>query len=496
MAAGAGILAQGSPAWAAPGAEPALPLDRPFRREALDALAADLAKRPYVAPQLHAGPTAGLDYDAWARIAFKSQRALWAADSTAFRMDYFPVGYLFRRPVGLFEVDGGEIRAIRYDPRDFDAPDAVVAALEGVADASGFRLQSPINRPGVFDEIAVFQGASYFRSLGQGEGYGLSARGISLGSGHMNEEFPAFRAFWIEKPAAGQALIVVHALLDGPSLTGAYRFEITPGNTTVFAIEAALHPRRDIDNSGLATQTSMFLFGAQDRRGIDDFRGEVHDSDGLEIWTGTGDRIWRPLTRPGATRFSAFEDVNPRGFGLSQRNRDFDDYNDLEARYDRRPSLWVEPVGDWGAGAVHLVELTAKHEGIDNIAAFWRPAAPMLRGKPFHVAYNLHWGGEPAPASPLARVVATRAGQADNPLQRRFVVDFGNLPPGAADARAELTATAGEFTHVGVRQFPDQPLIRTSFEFTPPASGSADLRLRLIGGGGDYSESWRFPWTS
>jgi periplasmic glucans biosynthesis protein len=497
LAAGAPAVLGGCAALAQQPSPPVvvIPKGVAFDPEGVRAHAALISKTPYQPPSPQTGAAMAVTYDGWRDLSRPAPgRARWTDNGSLVHLEYFPTGYIFKAPVDLYEVEGGYAQTIHYDPADFMASQALADAVRSIIGISGFRLQSPINKPDVFDEIAVFQGASYFRSLGRDQLYGLSARGISLGTGDAGEEFPEFRAFWIERPAPGAAQVVIHALLDGPSLAGAYRFTITPGPSTVFDVEASLFPRHAIANGGLAPQSSMFLFGAQDRRGVDDFRNEVHDSDGLEIRTQEGGRLWRPLTNPAKAQMSVFESRRLIGFGLCQRARRLDDYNDLEARYERRPSLWVEPVGDWGAGAVHLLEMPAQVETDDNIAAFWRPAEPWSPGQEVKFAYRLSWGPGPA-GDGLASVIATRAGKAFNSTDRQYVVDFGDLPTSTAGLHGVVTASAGVVGPVSLVNFPDRAEVRTGFRFTPPASGSADIDLRLVGDNGDLSEAWRFRWT-
>jgi glucans biosynthesis protein len=481
-------------------AAPAIARARPaagekFRPEQVERLAAAMARRPYSAPTQVTG-AGDIGYDGYWGVAFRREKALWARAGLKFQADYLPAGYLFPTPVRLFEVVDGRAVQIAYSAADFQADPEWAAVLTKLSDISGFRLQSPINDPGKFDEIAVFQGASYFRSLGRDEAYGLSARGLAIRTEGPNEEFPIFRAFWIERPAAGAGEVVIHALLDGPSVAGAYRFQIAPGERTVFDVQAKLFPRRAIDDAGVAPQTSMFLFGAADRAGVDDFRGAVHDSDGLEIWTGQGERIWRPLTNPARVQITTFDDVSPKGFGLAQRLRDLDAYGDYQARYDRRPGLWVEPVGDWGQGAVHLVELPATREASDNVVAFWRPAAGWAPGVPVELRYRLHWGAGNPTKFDVAKVRRTRVGGTVPPGQRQFAVDFDGLTLAKDAPRAQATASAGTISFLTVSDHPAGDAVRAAFKFDPPPEGVADLKLRLANDAGDLTETWRFRWTA
>jgi glucans biosynthesis protein len=472
--------------------------------EMVRARAVALASTPYIAPVQQVGAPAAWDYDQQRQVRFRSDRTRWTDDGSLVHLQYFPTGYAFRTPVELYEVIDGQVRPVVVDSADFDAPPELAAALTQILGVSGFRLQSQINTPGVYDEIAVFQGASYFRSLGRQELYGLSARAIALGTGEQGEEFPDFRAFWLERPAPGATTVVVHALLDGPSVAGAYRFTITPGEATMFEVEARLYPRRDITNGGAAPQTSMFLFGPADRSADPDFREAVHDSDGLEIWTSDGRRIWRPLVNPKAVQITRFQDTSPRGFGLMQRARKLDDYSDLEAQYERRPSLWMEPVGAWGEGAVVLVELPTEKEGDDNIAAFWRPAQPWKAGQGVRFDYRLYWGEGSPDANAPARVVQTRVGGVRTGgaivgKDVQFVIDFAGLPTSAPGLQAVVSASTGATSPATLTPYPapDQngATMRAAFRFTPPAVGPADLELRLVGDAGDLSETWRFLWT-
>ncbi|MES1168434.1 MAG: glucan biosynthesis protein, partial [Oleiharenicola lentus] len=310
---------------------------------------------------------------------------------------------------------------------------------------AGLRIHYPLVLP--TDELAVFLGASYFRSVGRGLHYGLSARGLAINTGESSpEEFPRFEEFWVERPAAGAATITLYALLNGPSATGAYRFTIRPGDDTVMDIKVALYFRSHPVVVGLAPLTSMFQHGENTGWSRDDFRPEVHDSDGLLLHTGADEWVWRPLANPPATRVSTFSDKSPRGFGLMQRDRDYAHYDDLEANYHQRPSAWVEPVGDWGAGAVRLLEIRAPDETSDNIVACWVPAALPAIGQPLAFEYRLHWVGQPKGLPPSGFVTSTRQGTVlDHPERRRFVVDFGGVPfeGPARDMRGMVTVGAG-----------------------------------------------------
>jgi glucans biosynthesis protein len=314
----------------------------PFEAAAVRALARDLAQKPYKAPDNKLPDVLkDLTYDRYRMIRFKPDQAIWRAEGLPFQLQFFHRGFYYANRVDMFEVKDGLASRIVYSPNMFSFGDQPAPDIVGDLGFAGFRIHGPINKPDYFDEIGVFLGASYFRAVAKGQTYGLSARGLSLKTADpKGEEFPTFKAFWIERPAKGANSIVVHALLDSESATAAYRFTIRPGETTVYDIETTLFPRVQIDQPGLATLTSMYFFGPNDRGGVDDFRPAVHDSDGLGIQNGRGEQLWRPLSNPADLQVSAFVDNSPRGFGLMQRERNFHRYEDLEAdrRLERRRS--------------------------------------------------------------------------------------------------------------------------------------------------------------
>jgi glucans biosynthesis protein len=348
----------------------------------------------------------------------------------------------------------------------------------------------------------VFQGASYFRALSKGQAYGLSARGLSIGTGQTSpEEFPDFRAFWIEKPASRDA-IIIHALMDSPSAAGAFTFTVHPGAPTVIEVEAAIYPRHDVANIGIAPLTSMYFYSVGDgTASARDYRPAVHDSDGLLIANGRSERLWRPLRNPPSLRASSFADAHPKGFGLMQRQRDFEQYQDLEARYHRRPSAWVEPHGDWGEGSVELFELPTDSEYHDNIVTQWKPAQPLRAGERYRFAYRLSWPDGGSDANAGAIVNWTRSGPAGLPSvsgdTERFVIDYhltGKLEDTSLP-EAIVSASAGTVSGVAVQHNAMTGGLRVSFLFDPGPNLVADLRVSLPLPG-NAAEVWLYQWTS
>ena len=470
-----------------------------FSGEVVKRLAMELSQRPFAKPEIELPePFSKLSYDQYRDIRFRPEQAIWRGEHLDYELQLFALGYIYDTPVDIWLVEDGWMRKLKADGTLFSIgpliPDAPQAAPFGF---SGFRIHGPINQSDVMDEYVVFQGATYFRAVGRSQRYGLSARGLAINTAKPpGEEFPIFRSFWIEKPAPGAPEIIVHALLDSPSTTGAYRFAIRPGPFTVMDVEATLYPRTEIRHLGLAPLTSMFLHGAAHRRIGNDYRSAVHDSEGLAILNGRGERIWRPLTNPRLLQVSAFIDDDPKGFGLVQRDRAYVSYEDLEAHYERRPTAWVEPKGNWGRGYVELIEIPTDEEIHDNIVAYWKPANPIPAGEPFTFTYRLHWGEMIPVAWAGARVRKTRRGS-NGRNGVLFVLDFDG--PALENANelpvADVSASAGTISNVVVRRHPAINGLRCSFELDPESADLIELRLVLKAMERVISESWLYRWT-
>ena len=496
-AAPAGPAAPDQPA-AAEAAPPA-----PFGFEEVARLAADLARAGFAPPQERLQPPfADLSYDAFRGIRFRREADPWR-DLGRFGLALLPPGLFFNVPVRINLVENGVPRNLPFDPSLFDfAPGSFPAdaakAAPGDMGWSGFRLRTVLNRPGVLDELAVFQGASYFRVIGRGNVYGLSLRGLAIGTGSaQGEEFPAFREFWITTPTAASESITVLGLLDSASVAGAYEFVLTPGSDTVVSTRLALFPRREMADVGIAPLTSMFWFGPGDRGNVDDYRPGVHDSDGLQMVTGGGEHLWRSLSNPAALQISAFSDRDPRGFGLMQRDRRFSSFEDAETRYEDRPSVWIAPEGGWGQGSVVLIEIPVDTEFNDNIVSFWQPGQPLAAGVRHDFAYRMGVGMAPAPRTPIAQVVQTRSGLAVNGrATRSFLIDYDLAPfVDQPDPVASVTASDGAIDHAYVVRLPEAGVMRLAFEFRPERAELAELTARLDSGNVRMSETWLYRWT-
>ncbi|CAO4137111.1 glucan biosynthesis protein G [Methylorubrum extorquens] len=486
---------------------------RPFEPGMVERQAQALAAQPFDGrfPPLPA-PLAGLDYDAYRDIRFRKDHAFLGEAGGPFRLQLFHRGFLYPRPVSVSLVRDGISTPIPYDPALFDfGRTRIDGTLPSDLNFAGIRIHAPLNRPDRLDELIVFAGASYFRFLGQDQLYGLSARALAIGSDGENEEFPFFRAFYIEVPSADAKALTIHALLDSPSVAGAYRFTVEPGRTTGVRVNATLYPRQDLASVGIAPLTSMFFISETDRGHSDDYRPELHDSDGLQLATGSGEWLWRPLDNPQSRRISTFLDRDPKGFGLMQRDRDFASYQDLEASYERRPGYFVEPEGAWGEGSVVLMELPTDNETADNVVAFWRPKQPYPAGRPARLAYtiralaaeDLHPNGKVMNtfiAEPAASGAARRAADAASLRNRRFLIDFGDgelekrlgdpVPP-----EVVASASNGRITATSIVPNPHVGGFRVALDVQLDGPGATELRAYLKKDDQALTETWSYPWS-
>jgi len=472
----------------------------PFNAQTVLNRARALAAAPYTPPPMIPQAWQDISYDQYRKIWFDARNALWEGTDLPQRLDVFAPGLYYPRGVEINIVRDGSAAPLVFDLDVFDRTDKFPELpLNDHMGYSGFRLRADLDGRAIPTEYAVFQGASYFRGVGAGEVYGLSARGLALKTGDpMGEEFPDFTALWVETPRPGDTGMTVHALLDSPSCTGAFRFDMTHGAVLDMEVDATIFARTELPHLGIAPLTSMFLFDATDRTRFSDFRPNVHDSDGLLIHNGAGEIIWRPLANPATLEVSAFGDTNPKGFGLMQRKRAFDDYNDLEALYHKRPSVWITPRGDWGAGAVTLVEIPTDLEIYDNIVAYWRPAAPLAAGATQRLRYNLQWGADPAPHRPqVLRVLHTAmGGRPEGGLV--MVIDFSDgpsLPANLDEIDVVLRSSHGTTTPGIVQRNPQTGGPRLAFTFDPEQAQVAEFRVQLRHADAPLSEVWLYRWT-
>ncbi len=467
--------------------------------------ARQLAAQPYQPPVIrHAEALEPIDYDAHRQIRYRPEAALWAQGDEPYSVQCFHLSSLFKEPVKLHVVQDGAARELLYASQlfTFDDPAQFAAGLPDDLGFAGFRVMNVAPESG---DWLSFLGASYFRSAGELDQYGLSARGVAIDTGlPIPEEFPRFTCFWLQ-PAADPKNLLIHALLDGPSLSGAYRIEVVRSKNVVMTIEAALFTRNAIGRLGIAPLTSMFWFSETDSHlRVWDWRPEVHDSDGLALWTGTGEQIWRPLNNPPRVQIASFSDLNPRGFGLLQRDRNFENYQDGLVFYERRPSLWVEPLEPWGEGEVQLVEIPTRAEINDNIVAYWVPKTPPPAGAALNFNYRLHWGADEPYAPALGRVLATRLTWED-PLDARsgasrrgtLVIDFAGGPlenlTQEAPVQLGVTAACGAVTACSVGLLSGTRRWRAFFYIELAGDEPMEIRAGLKLGDRTLTETCVYP---
>lgn len=457
-----------------------------FNLDDVAAKAKDLAGQKFEAPKSNLPKEfRDLKFADYQKIRFLQDKAEWANDKTPFKLSFYHQGMQFDTPVKINEVTATTVDEIKYDPSRFDFGDLKFdpKATEQLGYA-GFRVIYPINKADKQDEIMTMLGASYFRVVGKGQTYGLSARGLAIDTAlPSGEEFPRFREFWIERPSENDKHLVIYALLDSPRSTGAYKLTLRPGSDTVVDVSSRIYLRDHVSRLGIAPLTSMFLFGSNQPSRVLNYRQELHDSTGLSIHAGNGEWLWRPLNNPKHLAVSSFTVENPRGFGLLQRGREFGRYEDLDDRYDKRPSAWVETRGDWGKGTVDLVEIPTADETNDNIVAFWNPEKMPEPGQPLENNYRLHWTmDEAALHSPdIAWVKQTMRSTGDvkqSNLIRQpdgsvaFLVDFEGpvLAALASDTQLRSQVSVGD----------NADLAESSLRYNPETKGwRLTLRLKV-----------------
>lgn len=475
-----------------------------FGFEDLARQAEQLAKKPYVAPsQALPAYLRELDYAHYREIRFRPEQALWRKEGLPFQLQFFHPGHYYTQPVRIHILEQGRARPLPFRPEAFSYGSL---PFEGRVPKdlgwAGLRIHTALHGPGSMDEFAVFLGGTYFRAVGQHMHYGLSARGIAIDTAEpKGEEFPAFTDFWIEQPSPTARQLTLLALMDGPSITGAYRFIIEPGKETLMQVEARLYARTNIGKLGLAPLTSMFLHGEATGNVFGDFRPEEHDSDGLLIHFTHGEWLWRPLENAPKIRINRFLADHVRGFGLMQRDRVFDHYQDLAWRYEDRPSLWIEPIGDWGKGWIELVRLPSDNSTLDNVVAYFVPAQPLNAGQSLRLAWRMRWLKDDSGLPSGGRVIATRLATSnterlpENQGVVRYVIDFagGDLArlrtPGAIEAVSSLQGP-GKIRMQRLEPNPHTQGWRLTLWVEPPAEGTAELRAFLKHGESVLSETW------
>ena len=446
-----------------------------------------------------------ITYDQWRDIRFRTDQSYWRSKGLPFELQFFHCGLYYDRSVAINEIEGSNVHPIAFSPSQFDyGKNEFGSRIPQDLGYAGFRVHYPIVKPEYKDEVIVFVGASYFRAVSKNTVYGQSSRGLAVDTAlPSGEEFPYFREFWLEKPSKTAKQLVIYALLDSQRVTGAYKFTVIPGETTKVDVESRVFARKPVTKVGIAPLTSMYLCGEGASRCVDDYRPEIHDTDGLLMHRGSGEWLWRPLLNPTRLLVNSFFTANPRGFGLLQRDRDFDHFQDIETRQEARPGVWITPRGDWGSGHVELIQIPSHSEINDNIVSFWVPSTPLTPGAPQSFAYSMFWGtGEEARTSPIAagRVVSTRVDGTETKDFARFHIDFespelAKLPPETVIRGVVSTMGGGDGMGVLEQQVAKIPATggwRLVFKVPKPDGSALELRAFLELGGKTLTETWTY----
>lgn len=472
----------------------------PFTRDFVIDLARSVAHRPFTAPSSDLRePFANLTYEQYVGIKTKPEAALWVGENRGFVLEPLHRGLIFTAPVELYIVENQAMQHVAYDASRFDYGSLKITEKPKDLGFSGFRVLTP-HKDGPATEVAIFQGASFYRAAAIGQRLGVTARGLSIRTADpQGEEFPAFRIFWIEKPPIGENVMVIHALLDSASVTGAYRFTLRPGDATIIDTEMTLFPRAAVDHYGIGGFSAASFYSPLDHR-RDDVRPMVTEANGLQMLTGKDEWLWRPVSNRETLQISAFVDSDPKGFGFLLRERDIEAYQDDDQHWEQRPSLWVEPLGEWGDGSVQLVEVPSESEINENIFAYWRPKQPLAVGKEISFAYRQFWCWSPPARTPLAIADDARGGKSPAGTKlRRFVVVFtGDILANSqrtANLKAALTTSPGSATNVRTFLNPQAKTCRVVFDVDPAGETFCELRLVLQSGDDPISETWLYRWT-
>jgi periplasmic glucans biosynthesis protein len=493
-----GALAAGTRAGLGPASADPLAQPVPFAADTVLRAAITLAASPYKAPDAPLPSVfSGLNFEQYAAISRAPGTAIWAGDKLDFILEPLHRGFVYTTPVAINVVENGQSQRVIYDPADFDFGKLKPPTPLGDLGFSGLRILGASDQG--FQDVAIFQGATFYRSRARGQNFGVTARGLAIRTGDdAGEEFPVFREFWVEKPAPASDTLTMHALLDSQSLTGAFRFTIRLLETTIIDTEMTLIARVATDKLGVGAMAAAYLFSPLDHRRNDDWRAAVYESTGLQMLSGNGEWLWRPVSNRETLQVSAFADVNPRGFGLVQRSRTFDAFFDDEVHWELRPTLWIEPIGDWSDGDVHLFEIPVTSEINANVLAQWRPKLGIPAGKTLSLACRQFWCWTPPSKPQLAICTSSRAGKFGG--KPRFTVEMtGDVfadPQKAASAVADLHASAGKIVSVRLFPYKDRRSVRVMFDLDPGSETVSELRLTLNVDNQAASETWLYRWTA
>jgi periplasmic glucans biosynthesis protein len=473
-------------------------VDAAFNIDDVAEIAKKLARDPFKPPPIISDFLKQLSYDDYRDIRFDPAQSLWS-DTGKFRIQFIHTGLYYTHSIIVNTVDDKGTRQVPFSPKLFTyGRNKFADKVSPDLGFAGFRVAYPLYKPDEYNHVLVFAGASYFRGVAKNQVFGLSARGLAIDTGlPSGEEFPTFREFWLERPTPQANSMKVLALLDSQSLTGAYEFTVRPGERTVLDVRARLFERKRVKELGIAPLTSMFLYGEEKPRPANDWRPEVHDSDGLMISSSSGEWLWRPLINPNKLQANYYDVEDPRGFGLLQRDRRFTDYEDLETRHELRPNAWITPAGKWGRGQIKLVEIPSPKETNDNIVAYWIPRNLPAVGQPIEIGYRITFQSDELLDAASGRVTATRVGIGDKEDLTRFILDFegGKLKALPSTAPVKAIISVGQDAQLIQQSIVKNPISggwRVAFQVKGPKDRPLHLRAYLQNDKDTLSETWSY----
>jgi len=478
--------------------------EEPFSYESVVAMAEEMAREGYLSAVATLPlPLRELNYDQVRDIRWKDELTLWRKEGLPFQARFYHPGGLHGRPVEIFQIADNGVEPLRYSPEFFDfGKNRLTGLLPQTLGYAGFRIHHPLNKAEVLDEVLSFLGASYFRAVAKNLHYGISARGLAINTSvpDTKEEFPVFTKFWLKRPDPFANHLSIFALLESRSVVGAYQFDVWPGTETHMIVKATLFFTQSPESVGYAPLTSMFWYGENTSNTFGDFRPEVHDSDGLLMERANGEWVWHALSWSQQKQHSVFGDEKPRGYGLMQRDREFAHYQDLEAKYHERPSVWVQPISGFEAGAIHLIQLPTKDEFFDNVIAYWSPEKPPKLLEPVRLEYLLRWLGENNDLPPLGRAISTRVDDQDKPYYRHFFVEFAGGPlqglkPEEIPEVDVTSVTGANISELKIEWNDFNSSWRVSFYASTPENRKPnEFTCRLKWQGEPVTETWSYTW--
>lgn len=462
------------------------------------ALAGDAFKPPAASPlDALASPSP----EELAAIRYKPNELIWANDNLPFAIE--PLHRTRNMPgeLALYLVDGATASRLPYDPAKFEFGKVKPPPAGTQLGFTGFRVLHR-GSDGHLNPVVSLLNASILSAIARDQVWGAIARPMSVYSAEQGEETPHIRTIWIEKPKPIATELVMHAVVDTPSLAGAVRFTLRAGEATVIDTECTIFARKQVDHLALTPIQATYLSGPIDWPQTGDMRPAAYEAGGVQMLTGAGEWIWRPVSNRSRLQISGFVDRDPQGFGLIQRDRAFATFLDDDGEWQRRPSVWIEPIGKWGPGEVTLMEIPAASQNNKNIACYWRPKPALAAGSETSFAYRQFWCWRTPEVPDGARVMLSRIGRLPgdtSEVKNRVLIQFQGEqlsdPNKAATIAPSIWSSAGKVSSVRVFRTPRHGSMRVVFDLDPGGQPLVELRVVLKQDAASMSETWLYRWT-